>query len=202
MPNSSLSKLFCITDRHNKEINRAPEHNSDTIVMQNHDTWEPLNPMALSLTSLKGLVILVSSCQSMVLHTFRLRSSAWEAMYFPTGSHVSPFTRPVWPFRAVIISGEGKGKNRLEVNCNCTTVFASTSFPNFVVCQLLKKGPQLHKPCKYNVVNEPHCCEPTWKFTCVPDHNGVIHTAGGQHHIMRWPGHIHYICNTHTHINK
>lgn len=57
-----------------------------------------------SLTSLNGLVMFVSSCQSMVLQTFRLWSSAWEAMYFPTGSHVRPFTSPVCPFKVITIS--------------------------------------------------------------------------------------------------
>lgn len=56
-------------------------------------------------TSLKGLVMLASICQSTVLHTLRLWSSAWEAMYFPTGSHVRPLTNPVCPRRHVTISG-------------------------------------------------------------------------------------------------
>lgn len=62
----------------------------------------------LLFTSLKGLVILASICQSTVLHTLRLWSSAWDAMYFPTGSHVSPFTKPVCPRRHVTISGKDR----------------------------------------------------------------------------------------------
>lgn len=57
-------------------------------------------------TSLKGLVMLASICQSTVLHTLRLWSSAWEAMYFPTGSHVRPLTKPVCPRRHITISAE------------------------------------------------------------------------------------------------
>lgn len=59
-------------------------------------------------TSLKGLVILASICQSTVLHTLRLWSSAWDAMYLPTGSHVSPFTKPVCPRKQVTISKKKK----------------------------------------------------------------------------------------------
>lgn len=64
-------------------------------------------------TSSKGLVMLVSSCQSIVRQTFKLRSSAWEAMYFPTGSQVSPLTRPEWPFRVARIS-TGKEEEKKE----------------------------------------------------------------------------------------
>lgn len=63
-------------------------------------------------TSLKGLVMLASICQSTVLHTLRLWSSAWEAMYFPTGSHVRPLTNPVCPRRHVTISGETQRRRR------------------------------------------------------------------------------------------
>ncbi len=33
----------------------------------------------------------------------------------------------------------------------------------------------------------------TWKFPSVPYNDGVIHTAGCEPDIMRWPGDIHYI---------
>lgn len=71
-----------------------------------------LSSLGCLLTSSKGLVMLVSNCQSSVLHTFRLRSSAWEAMYLPTGSQVNPFTKPEWPLRVARISVEEK--KRLE----------------------------------------------------------------------------------------
>lgn len=86
-----------------------------------HKVWTPANSSVHRgqggcwtelLTSSKGLVMLVSNCQSSVLHTFRLRSSAWEAMYLPTGSQVNPFTKPEWPLRVARISVEEK--NRLE----------------------------------------------------------------------------------------
>lgn len=48
--------------------------------------------------------MLASICQSTVLQILRLWSSAWDAMYFPTGSQVSPFTKPVCPRRHVTIS--------------------------------------------------------------------------------------------------
>jgi len=39
---------------------------------------------------------------------------------------------------------------------------------------------------------------PTWEFASVPDDDGVVHTAGGQPHVMRRPRHVHYICKQST----
>lgn len=58
--------------------------------------------------------MLASICQSTVLHTLRLWSSAWDAMYFPTGSQVRPFTKPVCPRKHVTISGKKKADELTE----------------------------------------------------------------------------------------
>ena len=55
--------------------------------------------------SSNGSLMVDSHVHSLVRHTFKLRSSLWDARYLPTGSHVTPLTKPVWPFRVVTIAG-------------------------------------------------------------------------------------------------
>mmetsp|Transcript_49315 Transcript_49315/g.119576 ORF Transcript_49315/g.119576 Transcript_49315/m.119576 type:complete len:235 (-) Transcript_49315:516-1220(-) len=53
---------------------------------------------------MKGLRILTSCCQSLTLHTttaFSSPPSPCVAKYFPTGSHASPLTMPLWPRRTI-----------------------------------------------------------------------------------------------------
>lgn len=57
------------------------------------------------LTSLKGFCMTASSCQSAVLQILRVLSSDCDDRYLPTGSHVTPFTSPVCPFRIATTSG-------------------------------------------------------------------------------------------------
>lgn len=135
-------------------------------------------------TSVKGLVMLASICQSTVLHTFRLWSSAWEAMYLPTGSHVRPLTSPVWPRKHVTISVEKKRK-KLPIWLTC---FLSTEqYSNHQ-----RGGPRA----KFGPRNRPNpACHQllTWKFPCVPDDDSVVDAAGGEPHVMRRPSHVHHI---------
>lgn len=56
--------------------------------------------------SLNGSVIVDSHIQSFVRQIFTLWSSLCDAKYFPTGSHVTPLTRPVCPFRTAAIDGK------------------------------------------------------------------------------------------------
>lgn len=99
---SSACKPFRDKVNKNKMRNRESKQNGDLVFLME---WE-LTAFGerYGLTSLKGLVMLFSSCQSMVLQTFRLWSSAWDAMYLPTGSHVRPLTSPVCPFKVATIS--------------------------------------------------------------------------------------------------
>lgn len=89
-------------------------------------------------TSVKGLVMLASICQSTVLHTFRLWSSAWEAMYLPTGSHVRPLTSPVWPRKHVTISVEKKEERNYQYGWRASYQRSST-----VIIKGVARGPNL-----------------------------------------------------------
>lgn len=55
-------------------------------------------------TSLKGSVIVVSSRQSLVRQMRTVLSSDCEARYLPTGSQVTPFTRPECPRKVATCS--------------------------------------------------------------------------------------------------
>lgn len=109
----------CDKNRKKWELNQGRWHVTDLTEIHKWSSvqWELVSSgnrtftqraTVLLFTSLKGLVMLASICQSTVLHTLRLWSSAWDAMYFPTGSHVSPFTKPVCPRRHVTISGKNR----------------------------------------------------------------------------------------------
>lgn len=63
-----------------------------------------LKTWVVPLHSSNGSLICVSSCQSDVRQTLRYLSSDCEAMYFPIGSHVTPFTIPECCFSTDVIS--------------------------------------------------------------------------------------------------
>lgn len=131
--------------------------------------------------------MLASICQSTVLHTLRLWSSAWEAMYFPTGSHVRPFTNPVCPRRQVTISGETQRRLKDEL---MRTVFLFYQQVFTAKISIIEK-----ELITLNSFTEEICSmSPTRKFTSIPNDDGIVHTAGGQPHIMRRPSHVHHIC--------